>query len=260
MPEPKRSKVKIWAALGCGGLTILAAIGVLALLWLFTNRQTFSDAVFLTESSSDRTTRTTETFVNSRTGLDGDRIQHYTDFSFQYPVGWRLEPSQRKPGQVNYVTVSRCLENDPTLNLSCDMQIERFAIGPFWGPKQIRGDEPQLQDLLRKYNTQLARSVPFYQKVSEGKTQIGSYQGYEIRYTGRSHRSPVNGQALQIWGRDVFLPDGKGNGVLLMTLATSLSKEIKSLEDVGVKGELPIILKSFRFTSDRPKSWPGFLF
>lgn len=260
MPESKRSKVKFWAALGCGSLIILAAVSVITLFWLFTHRQDFSDQGLLIDSSTERTTRTTQTFVNSRAGLDGDRIAHYTDFSFQYPVSWRLDPNQRKPGQLNYVVVSRCLEIDPTLELNCDMQIEQFSVGPFWGPHQIQGDEPQLQDLLRKYKTQLERSIPSYQKVSEGKTQVGSYQGYEIRYTGKSRRSQSNGQDLLIWGRDVFLPDGQGNGVLLMTLATSLSSEIKSLEDVGVKGELPILLKSFRFTSPRSKSWPGFLF
>ena len=39
----------------------------------------------------------------------------------------------------------------------------------------------------------------------------------------------------------------KTNGVTLLMLATSLAQELKSVNDVGVKGDLPMVLESFRF-------------
>jgi hypothetical protein len=53
---------------------------------------------------------------------------------------------------------------------------------------------------------------------------------------------------LPIWGRIVILPnvEGKKNGVMLVMLATPLAPDVKSVNDVGVKGELPVILNSFK--------------
>jgi hypothetical protein len=46
-----------------------------------------------------------------------------------------------------------------------------------------------------------------------------------------------------------FLPpvNGGTSGVTLLMLATSLADELKTVNDVGVKGELPMMLDSFRF-------------
>jgi hypothetical protein len=54
---------------------------------------------------------------------------------------------------------------------------------------------------------------------------------------------------IKIWGRVIFVPpvDGGKNGVTLLMLTTSLAQELKSVDDVGVKGQLPMMLESFRF-------------
>jgi hypothetical protein len=53
-----------------------------------------------------------------------------------------------------------------------------------------------------------------------------------------------------IWGRVVLLPGtGARKGAILIMLASStgLDVGVHGPEDVGEKGELPIILNSFRF-------------
>jgi hypothetical protein len=54
---------------------------------------------------------------------------------------------------------------------------------------------------------------------------------------------------LTIWGREIFFAprEGEKTGVKLLILTTSLAPELKSMDDVGVKGELPMLLESFRF-------------
>jgi hypothetical protein len=55
---------------------------------------------------------------------------------------------------------------------------------------------------------------------------------------------------LQVWGRVIFLPTGNEEqtaGATLIMLATSLAPELSGIEDVGQKGEMPVILDSFRF-------------
>ena len=54
---------------------------------------------------------------------------------------------------------------------------------------------------------------------------------------------------FKIWGVGVFIPpvDGGKDGVTLLMLATSLAPELKTINDVGAKGDLPMMLESFRF-------------
>src|SRR5207245_7182734 len=101
--------------------------------------------------------------------------------------------------------------------------------------------------LMEARSAEFARTVHEYRKVSQGETKVGVYNGYELRFAGVS-RNTAKGD-IKIWGRVVFLPppDGGKNGVTLLMLATSLAPELKSVNDVGVKGELPMMLESFRF-------------
>ncbi|PYS26807.1 MAG: hypothetical protein DMF75_21550 [Acidobacteria bacterium] len=61
-------------------------------------------------------------------------------------------------------------------------------------------------------------------------------------------KNTVNGD-VNVWGRVVLLPppNGGNNGVTLLMLTTSLAPELKSIDDVGEKGDLPMLLQSFRF-------------
>ena len=100
--------------------------------------------------------------------------------------------------------------------------------------------------LAENLSAQFQKKFPGYRKVSEGETKAGVYDGYEFRFEGSSLNTAKGD--LKLWGRVIFLPpqDGK-NGVTLLMLATSLAPELKSVDDVGVKGELPMMLESFRF-------------
>jgi hypothetical protein len=94
-------------------------------------------------------------------------------------------------------------------------------------------------------SSKFAKQIQGYQKVSEGRTQINSIDGYEFRFAGGGD---AKGD-IKIWGRVVFLPpavDGEEHGVTLIMLATSLAPDITSANDVGTTGQLPSVLKTFR--------------
>jgi hypothetical protein len=76
---------------------------------------------------------------------------------------------------------------------------------------------------------------------------VGVYDGYEFRFEGSSLNTAKGD--LKLWGRVIFLPpqDSSKNGVTLLMLATSLAPELKTIKDIGEKGELPMMLASFRF-------------
>ena len=53
---------------------------------------------------------------------------------------------------------------------------------------------------------------------------------------------------LKLWGRRFYIPAarrGVKKGLVVTLLATSLSKDVKSVDDLGVKGDLKTILYTF---------------
>jgi hypothetical protein len=178
-------------------------------------------------------------FVNSKAKLDGKLAEHYLDFSFYYPESWQKDSSAGVPGAANFAKVERRLPPDFTQ--------ENFAVGWYSSGGSAEADRSVFPSLAAKLSAQFEKSFPGYSKVSESETKVGVYDGYEFRFEGIS-RNTSKGD-LKLWGRLIFLPpvDGGKNGVTLLMLATSLAPELKSVDDVGVKGELPMMLASFRF-------------
>jgi len=178
-------------------------------------------------------------FVNSKKNLDGKLAEHYVDFSFYYPNSWKKDPSAGVPGASNFAKVERRLPPDFTQ--------ENFAVGWYSSAGSAEADASVFHTLVENLSSQFKKSFPEYKKVSEGETKAGVYQGYEFRFESVS-RNSVNGD-VNVWGRVVLLPPPNGgqNGVTLLMLTTSLAPELKSIDDVGEKGDLPMLLQSFRF-------------
>lgn len=177
-----------------------------------------------------------EQFVNSKANLDGKLLEHYVDFSFYYPNTWQKDPEAGVAGASNFAKVERRLPPDFTQ--------ENFAVGWYSATGTSTALFSSLSENLSK---QLSSGFPEYRKVSEGPTRVGVYDGYEFRFEAMS-RDTAKGD-LKMWGRVVFLPppSGGSTGVTLLMLTTSLAPELLSVDDVGVKGELPMLLESFRF-------------
>jgi hypothetical protein len=168
----------------------------------------------------------TSTYLNSKSGFTGELAENYVDFSFDYPSSWKKDPKAGTGDSPNFVKVEK---------MSGDITVENFAIGYFTGQRSVM---PQLAAQLSE---QISGNFPGYKKVSEGETHFGAYDGYEFRFT--SHTDEVNA-----WGRVILLPGAAGRkGASIIMIATSKSADVHGLDDVGEKGELPIIVKSFKF-------------
>ncbi len=178
-------------------------------------------------------------FVNSRENLDGKLAEHYVDFSFYFPERWQKDSAGGVPGATNFAKVERSLPPNFTQ--------ENFAVGWNSSAAPVSENLAMFHTLSENLFAQFKSKFPGYRKVSEGPTKVGVYDGYEFRFEGMSKNTDKGD--LKLWGRVIFLPppDGGKDGVTLLMLATSLAPELKSLDDVGVKGELPMMLESFRF-------------
>lgn len=178
-------------------------------------------------------------FVNSRQNLNGLLAQHYTEFSFYYPRAWALNPQARGEGSSNFVKVERLMPPNFTQ--------EEFAVSYYDSNGTLEADRDVFPVLVEKLNAKFSAGYPEYRKISEGETKVNGIEGYEFRYQGMS-RGTEKGD-INLWGRVIFLPpgvEGEKNGVTLLIFTTSIAPELKSIDDVGVRGELPVILNSFK--------------
>ena len=183
-------------------------------------------------------------FRNSKDNLNGKLADHYFDFSFYYPKSWQADPKAGVPGASNFAKVERSLPPDFTQ--------ENFAVGWYTSEGTFSADLPSYPRRVEEFSNSLSKVFPEYHKVSEGPIKINSMDAYEFRWVGVS-KGTEKGD-IQLWGRVVFLPTGvEGNkaGATLTMFATSLAPELSAVDDVGEKGELPIILESFRVGKKR---------
>jgi hypothetical protein len=125
---------------------------------------------------------------------------------------------------------------------------ETFSVGWYTSTGTYDGDLDSYKKRVTEFSSTLEKQFPEYRKVSEGPTTINSMQGYEFRWEGLS-KGTEKGD-VNLWGRVVFLPtgnEGDTTGATLTMFATSLATELSGVDDVGVKGQMPVILESFRF-------------
>jgi hypothetical protein len=268
-PLPAKKKSKLPLILGAVALVLLMGVAGLAAVFFYVIKprlQEFQEGPVVARetppaektntnsavenANTNSTTEDTEVafvpppgttkFANSLTNLDGKLAEHYIDFSFYYPETWQTDKKAGVSGASNFVKVERRLPPDFTQ--------ENFAVGWYTSKGTFETDSPTFPRLVELLGTNLANSFPEYSKVSEGPTKVNSLDGYEFRFVSLS-KGTEKGD-LQVWGRVVFLPtgvEGQTAGATLIMLATSLAPELSGVEDVGQKGEMPVILESFRF-------------
>ena len=270
MPPPTAPKKKSKLPLIIGGLLLLLVLGAGALVggfFLFIKprldeanaRKTSRDDTPVVDTNKNTNTEVatptpepspsvaeyvappgTVQFANSKDNLDGKLAEHYLDFSFYYPQAWTKDPKAGVPGAGNFARVERHLPTDFTQ--------EAFAVSWYTSAGSFVADLPNFPKRAEELSALLAKNYPEYEKVSEGPTKINSMDAYEFRWKGLS-KGTEKGD-IQLWGRVVFLPtgnEGDSAGATLLMLTTSLASELSSVADVGERGEMPVILESFRF-------------
>ena len=182
----------------------------------------------------------TTAFENSSERLDGKLAEHYFDFSFYYPESWQKDAKAGVSGASSFVKVERRLPPDFTQ--------ENFTVGWYTSSGTYDGDLPNYPRRVEEFSSALSKNIPEYKKVSEGPTTANKMKAYEFKWVGFSKGTDKGD--LQLWGRVIFLPTGKEGdsaGATLTMLSTNLAPELTSVDDLGVKGEAPVILESFRF-------------
>ncbi len=173
-------------------------------------------------------------FQNSKDEMKGDLAKNFLGFSLYYPKDWKQNAAAGK-----FIDISKTA---PT-----GSPIEQFLVSYYDSKGTFKDDAELFPVLVKETNTTVSKIIPNYEMVSEGKKTVNNgWQAYEVTFKGGG--KTAKGEDILIWGRRLFIPTsrpGMKNGYVITMLASSLSPDVKGVEDVGVKGELSSVLESF---------------
>jgi len=273
-PAPPRKSNRLLLAFGgLGALLLLLIVGGVG-LWYFVlrdssatpeptgsgssiNKETGSTSKSTSTTNSGTTSANTAAsssqppveappdssrFTNTRERLTGSLAEHFVDFSLYYPNGWTIDPKAGTSGSSNFFKADRLLSDD-----TGDYLLESAAVSWYQSNGTMQLDRAIFPNRVEYFNNLFAKDYPQYQKVSEGETKFNGLDGYEFLF--KSLVKDTGKGDINLWGRVIFLPVGNEdarNGIVLLTLASSAAPEIKSINDMGARGQLPVILKTFR--------------
>jgi hypothetical protein len=236
---------------GIGGCLGLGCMGVFALLflviWAAPSTQSGGSGGQGRGAGGENRQQTqdyaqeTVTYVNKRENFSGKLAEVFVPFSFQYPAHWKRDPKAGTGSSPNYVKVENAVNNDGS-----ELTLENFAVG-YWHNSSGEDSDSLFPVSMAQLEPQFQQKFPNYQKVYEGSSSLSGFEGYELQFEGFVQRP--GGDELKIYGRALLVSSkgtGLQNGVTLIMLGTSASPDIRSPQDLGVKGEMPIILNTFK--------------
>jgi hypothetical protein len=241
-----------WILGGCGCLTLI--IIIVAVICFLTYRAKQKVTEFKSDFKSalkeiDQTTQAlrdprsiTETtpkagwstYVNVKENLPAGLQPNFVAFSFDYPKSFYIQPQS----DVNFVKVEKYAAAGK------GNTAENFAVGYAWFNPPSAQSDTLYNTLLDQLGQQLSGTFHNYKELKRIPVTVDGVQSRAALF-----QADFNDAArTMIYGKTIVVhPLGKKNGVTILMLGTSLSRDVKSADDLGTKGDTVDILRSFRF-------------
>jgi hypothetical protein len=251
-----------WVLGGCGCLALILIAAAIVCWMVYRTKQRVNEVRNdinsaleqsareqrrITSSPTPTTTATTTTstqnnvprtgwniYVNDKDKLPNGLRSKFVAFSFQYPRTFEVQPQS----DANFVKIEKYAPAGKG-NTS-----ENFAVG------YARFDDPNTQSealynqLLDQLGQQMSGGFHNYKEVKRSYTTV---DGVKCR-TALFQADFANAPQIQIFGKTIVVhPPGKEYGVTILMLGTSMSRDVKSADDLGTKGDTADILRSFTF-------------
>jgi hypothetical protein len=182
-------------------------------------------------------------YRNQLANLSEKHAGKFVPFAFTYPAAWTIDSEAGTEESSNVVKVMRNADLGDGLTFTQ----ENFAVGSC----QVSGTgelaKPGLRYLSEYFQQVIAKTFPEYKLNRNGDMQFGEYLGYGFDFTSKLPH-PKKGK-VDCWGRVILLAPsviGQEHGLTVIMAATSEAPELTSLADLGIKGELPVIIRSFK--------------
>jgi hypothetical protein len=174
----------------------------------------------------------TKIFRNEKKDQKGVLAEKFLGFSIYYPKDWKQTKADNK-----FLDIAKKAPDG--------LPIKQLLITRYDSKGTFEADLELFGELVKTSNSDLRNILANYQVISEGETtfQDGRWRTYEVKFQGIG-----SDKKLIIWGRRLWIPvqrPGMSSGFIITMIGTSLSKDIKSVEDLGVNDDLAEILKTF---------------
>lgn len=176
----------------------------------------------------------TEYFQTSKLEAKGELSKNYRGFSLYYPKTWT-----RNPSETNFVDISKKTEDG--------LPVEQFLVTYYDSNGTYKLDAEKFPNLVKESGKKLGKQIANFKIISEGETRVNTdWKAYQMKFQGAV--TTKTGENVTIWGRCLYIPaarQGVKSGFLITMVAYSLSPDVKSVDEVGIKGELGSILETF---------------
>ena len=240
-PPAKKSALP-WVLGGCGCLTLIIIICVVIAMLTYRAKQRVTefknDFKSSLKSIDEKELKSPNagwiTYTNVKANLPANLQSDFIAFSFQYPRTFEVQPQST----ANFVKVEKYTSAGKG-NTS-----ESFAVGYARFNDPTADSDALYNGLLDQLGQQLSSGFHNYKEVKRNYTTV---DGTKCR-TALFQADFANAPQIQIFGKIIVVhPPGKEYGVTILMLGTSMSRDVKSPEDLGTKGDTGGILSSFRF-------------
>ncbi|MBS1911315.1 MAG: hypothetical protein JST22_04960 [Bacteroidetes bacterium] len=181
------------------------------------------------------------TFVNTREKTITELQSDFFGFSLDFPRTWNLRTSAIESHA--FVTLRRGVVRAGISDFSTDA----ISVSPL--DYRAGSDSARRAILITLTDTlehQVAASMASFERVSRGQVRLDGRDGLEFRYRGTM---PGKGAAgVTYYGRLILIsPTSREPGTVIDLHSTSLSAGVAGPQDVGEKGDLGAVLRSFKF-------------
>jgi hypothetical protein len=224
-----------WILGGCGCLVLLLIIAVAIGFSVYRASKKVTDFVSTVQATHTRTPKPGwDTYTNVKEHLPAGLQPDFIAFSFDYPKSFAVQPQ----GKINFVKVEKYAPGGK------GNTAENFAVGSATFTPPDAQSDALYDKLLDDLGQQLSRGFHNYKELRKMPATVDG-----VKSRAALFQADFNDPAkTMLWGKTIVVhPPGQEHGVTILLLATSLSPDIKSADDLGVKGESAEILRSFRF-------------
>ena len=181
-------------------------------------------------------------YQSNKQNLKGDLVRNFVGFSLYYPLDWKSGGSHESTEPNSRGKFVDIAKSTPDGKLREQMLSSYY---PSAGTYDL--DAAKFPQMVKEANETLKKLIPDYQMVSSGEIKInGGWRAYEVKFQGGAKSE--TGERFIVWGRRLFIPAASlsaRNGYEITMLATSFADDVRSVDDVGVRGELGSILDTF---------------
>jgi len=221
----------------CVCFAIAAALILYAYNWV-SNAEEAREKAYFTAAPG------TKIFVNERDAVPAGLKDRFVRFAFHYPDTFAMAPDNNA-----FVRIEK---------KEGDTAVASFAVSQIAIPSSKAEGATFYPPMMKEMSQWLATKTSGYEELSQKAASFKSphhyYDGWDMHWQSHEKAAPGN---VDFYGRVLFLREStKSPGVMLTMVVRASDPAVTSAMDVGERGDLALILQSFRLisTSNNPAS------